>query len=105
MLIKQFKQLPIALVLTTGAGLLMHDTQVDQVFANKVDYSASSFNSSTAGRSYKHDDSPHLHLERPIYERGSVPKSQTRLSDDKKYIVQKRLAGSNNDFDYIWPSV
>lgn len=106
MLINTLKQLPVALALTTGAGILMHDTQIDQAALTHISQPASSFNSSTAGRMFKFDDF-HVHSERPDYRGGgnTIARSQTRLSDEKKYIIQKRLAGSNNDFDYIWPSI
>lgn len=103
MLIKDFKNLPIALALTTGAGILMHDTQIDHATSLGMNGNYSSFNSSTAGRLYKKND--HLHYERPIYETNSNNRAQSRLNEDKKYAVNKRLVGSNNDFDYIWPSV
>lgn len=103
MLIKDFKNLPVALVLTTSAGILMHDTQIDQATATGVGGPISSYNV-TSGRQFKKDDF-HIHYERPIYESNNIARSQSRLSEDKKYNVQKRLVGSNNDFDYIWPSV
>ena len=105
MLKKNLKQIPVFLALTTGAGILMHDTQFDQAAMAHINYPDAIHHFDEASRQYK-TDRLHIHAERPIYEQNnSSARSQTRLSDDKKYIIAKRLAGSNNDFDYIWPSV
>lgn len=80
----------------------MHDMQLDQAATVRM-AGTNYLNSVTTNRLYKFDNF-HIHSERPFYQ-GNQPKTQTRLNEDKRYIVNKRLVGSNSDFDYVWPSV
>lgn len=95
------KQLPVALALTAGAGILLHDTNLDVAASTALERN---LGSNAVASVFKSDNS-HTHIEKPMTKQGSEPRSQSRLSDDKKYIISKRLMGSNNDFDHIWPSV
>lgn len=100
--VKDLKQLPLAILLSTGAGLLMHDMRLDQAASVRM-IGSNYFNNLTTNKMYKFDNF-HIHSERASYQ-ANQPKTQTRLNEDKRYIVNKRLASSNSDFDYIWPSV
>lgn len=94
-------KIPTALALTAGASILMHDTSIDQATSRALTKPVDSLALSTLVK----DDTPHDHVISSNTTRSATPRSQTRLSDEKKYIINKRLVGSNNDFDYIWPSV
>lgn len=93
-------KLPAALVLTTGASILLHDTSLD-----KATSTALTKPNEIVLAKQSRDDVPHDHTRSSSLNPINTPRAQTRLSDDKKYIINKRLVGNNNDFDYIWPSV
>lgn len=98
--INQLK-IPAALALTAGASILIHDTSMDKAAATVL----AKPNQALSVASISKEDVPHDHLRGSNTNPASTPRAQTRLTDDKKYIINKRLVGSNNDFDYIWPSV
>jgi hypothetical protein len=95
------KQLPVTLALTAGAGILLHDTNLDVAASAAIQRDIGGSGLSSVFKS----DNSHSHIERPVTKQGGEPRSQSRLSDEKKYIISKRLMGNNNDLDYIWPSV
>lgn len=94
-------QIPTALALTAGASILLHDTSVDRATTTVITKPTETVAVSTIAK----DDTPHDHTRSSNLNPATTPRAQTRLSDEKKYIINKRLMGSNNDFDYIWPSV
>jgi len=91
----------MTLALTAGAGILLHDTNIDSAASTAMQRNIGS----VAVADLLKSDNTHSHVEKPVTKQGSEPRSQTRLSDEKKYIIAKRLMGNNNDFDHIWPSV
>ena len=94
-------KIPTALALTAGASILFHDTGVDKATSTVIAKPTEALAVSTLVK----DDIPHEHTRSSNLNPATTPRAQTRLSDEKKYIINKRLMGSNNDFDYIWPSV
>ena len=100
MLKNTLKELPIILALSTGASILMHDTGLDRaaaaIYRDDVGVAATAM--------VLKADSLHPHIEISSDSGNSVPHSQARLTDDRRYNVRNRLIGNNNDFDYIWPS-
>jgi hypothetical protein len=93
--------LPILITFAALFGVLFHDTQFDHAATAALitPVTVSDFGSiETALRL----NDVHIHTERTSVST-SQPGLQTRGSEDKKYIVQKRLISSNADADYHWP--
>ena len=93
-------KIPAVLVVTTGLSILLHDTSMDKAASTALTRP----NDVVLAKKVV-DDMPHDHTRSSNLNPATTPRAQTRLSDEKKYIINKRLMGSNNDFDYIWPSV
>lgn len=100
--------LPVLVSLTAALGVLVHDTQIDNVAVTALSMSAIVSDSATNGlRSGSH----HVHVDRGSFGestrslRTHQPATQPRNETDKKYIAQKRLMGNSFGNEYSWPSV
>lgn len=95
--------LPIIIALTTGFGVLIHDTQIDKATATAIALPALLATYGAADISLKLND-PHTHSER-VSVAGAHPRVQPRSGDDKKYISLKKFGANSLSGDYSWPSV
>lgn len=102
--------LSILLTLTTTFGVLIHDTQIDRATTAALALPVAFATVGPADLSFKLND-PHLHAERisasqTIQQLSSTqPRVQTRASEDKKYIFNKKFTSNTDGSEYHWPSV
>lgn len=103
------KTTPVFLTFAIVAGVLLHDTQLDQ--ATKVALTVPIMLVSYGGAeiALKMSD-PHVHNDRAGSGRALrvvhniQPRVQTR-GDDKKYVVQAKSNVNSYGNDYYWPSI
>jgi hypothetical protein len=98
------------MTLATSFGILVHDTQLDHAASVALALPVAFAIVGTADLSIKLND-PHLHAERISFSRNiqqlrsSQPRVQTRVSEDKKYIFNKKNNSDSDGSEYHWPSV
>jgi hypothetical protein len=93
---------PIAFIVATAFGVLMHDTQADR--AAQLAIVAPSGFSDFAVADAASKQSEHTHVERvSVLNRTSNPNTQPR-DDHRKYIQPKKTIASSGS-NGLWPSV
>lgn len=98
------------LTLTTTAGLLFHDTQLDRATAFALALPTTAAISYAVVESGIKSSESHVHVERasaPAHlagMRATLPRLQPR-DDDRRYLTAKRLYLGGDDSVTIWPSV
>lgn len=101
------KPLPLLFTLATATGVLLHDTRIDRA-------ASIAFALPTAIIGYAALDSltskrgDHVHTDITTgfqrHLKSTAPSMQPRNENDREFIQQKRLLGSD-DNDIVWPSV
>lgn len=98
----------LSLVLSTAFGVLVHDTQLDQVATIAVATPTTVAAFAIADISSKSSD--HIHVEKVSVSsqtgasRMNIPKIQPR-NDELRYIQGKKHALSGGDAVGLWPSI
>lgn len=97
--------LPILLALSTGLGVLVHDTQLDMATSTAVSRQATVDAVKDNNNSVKFSDY-HLHTERQHLNtmRSFEARNTPRTNEDRKYALAKRISTSSGGLDYAWPS-
>lgn len=97
--------LPILLALSTGLGVLVHDTQLDMAASTVMARQASADAVRANNNSVKFSDY-HLHTDRQQLKemRSSEARNAPRTSEERKYAIGKRVSVSSGGLDYAWPS-
>jgi hypothetical protein len=106
-----FSPLSILVSFSTLFGVIIHDTKVDQLTAAFLATPAIVASYEGVTGAIKNTD-PHTHVERMSlsqYVRGMSsdnPRIQPRLSNEKKYMLQKNVMKGHHPFDnYFLPVV
>ncbi len=94
--------LPIVITIAAALGILFHDTQFDHA-ASAALMTPVSLSSYGSVETALHLNDQHTHVERVSFS-NSQPVTQPR-SDDKKYILQKKLVSTTFGSEYSWPSI
>lgn len=104
-----FQQLlPLLITLTTGTGVLLHDSRFDRATALAVPVPFSTEDVSDLAMMLRDQ---HVHTERVVVAGAaqgltiSEPSIGPRNTDDKKYIASKKLSINSSGSEYVWPSV
>ena len=98
-------QLAVALSLSTGTGILLHETKVDKLAAltimSPAGYAQQAANLTPASL----ENMPHTHVESASFQSASRefhnknPNQNPRRNEDKKYRLQKQVARGYHLFD------
>lgn len=100
--------LPLLITLTTGTGVLLHDSRFDRATALAVPIPFSTEDVSDLAMMLRDQ---HVHTERVSVGAAAQglsiadPSIGPRTSDDKKYITSKKLTINSSGSEYIWPSI
>lgn len=95
--------LAIALSLSTGTGILLHETKVDKLASLTI--MSSNQASSTSASPASLESMPHTHVESASFEsasrefRSKNPNQTPRRNEDKKYRLPKQVARGHHLFD------
>jgi hypothetical protein len=94
--------LPIILIFATLFGVAFHDTQFDKAATSSLAAPVSVSDYGSIETALRMNDGLHTSTERTSVAT-NLPIQQPRLLEDKKYIIQKRLATNDSNSDYHWP--
>lgn len=97
-------QFAVAVSLSTGAGILLHETKVDKLASLTIVSSVDRAQSTNAAP-YTLESMPHTHIEPASFQSASRefqnknPNQVPRRNEDKKHLLQKRVARGFHLFD------
>lgn len=102
--------LTVAISLLAVFGLLSHDTQLDSAIVTAVSKLSGVARIDAESVKMKLPEQ-HIHADSNSFTSGTLslraqqPASQAKTENEKKYIAQRRLSGSNGVSEYHWPSI
>lgn len=95
----------VILSLSTGTGVLIHETKVDKVTALSMIPTSTIQQSASHSKANLLSSTPHTHVESAFLEsassqlRSKNPNQNPRRNEDKKYLLQKRVVRGFHLFD------
>jgi hypothetical protein len=95
--------LPLVITLAAAFGVLFHDTQFDRAATTSLAAPITTSQYGGIETALRLNDGLHTQTERTSITTSMLPAIRPRMGEDKKYIIDKRLATNSFDSDFLVP--